>query len=258
MSATEINMSVDECFNILDGLLGTDGYIAITEAVKKLVKQNNELREENESKFEKGWQVGKEDCMSDADEEIDSLKAELKELQKTPRFPKSDEVVQIGSLLTTYSNVMKWKQSHKEVEELKEQNKELERAYDKVNSYLGEGAKKEREALQKKVAELEESVFNADSRCNQFRVKVGYSYIHDILTEIHDMDLDTYDNDEDDDDAGTLKCVEEFKGALFNECAGAINRIINHNISPEISQHIMEEIGNVVELFQRDGYIVEA
>ena len=29
-------MTVDECFDILDALLGTDGYIAITEAVKKL------------------------------------------------------------------------------------------------------------------------------------------------------------------------------------------------------------------------------
>jgi len=30
------DMTVDECFDILDTLLGTDGYIAITEAVKKL------------------------------------------------------------------------------------------------------------------------------------------------------------------------------------------------------------------------------
>ena len=227
MSATEINMSVDECFNILDGLLGTDGYIAIVEAVKKLVKQNNELKEENESKFEKGWQVGKEDCMSDADEEIESLNDEIKLLNKTI-LERDEELADIKeNVFTGYDD---------DISTLKEQNKELK----------------------KKVEELKEPVFNADSRCNQFRVKVGYSYIHDILTEIHDMDLDTYDNDEDDDDAGTLKCVEEFKGALFNECAGAINGVINNGLSSEMSEQIMEEIGNVVELFQRDGYIVEA
>ena len=95
-------MTVDECFDILDGLLGTDGYIAITEAVKKLVKQNNELKEQ----------------------------------LKTPCFPKSDDVVQIGSLLTTYSNVMKWKQSHKEVEELKEQNNEFKESDKHLNKCI--------------------------------------------------------------------------------------------------------------------------
>ena len=40
------DMTVDECFDILDALLGTDGYIAITEAVKKLVDENKTLKEQ--------------------------------------------------------------------------------------------------------------------------------------------------------------------------------------------------------------------
>ena len=303
MSATEINMSVDECFNILDGLLGTDGYIAITEAVKKLVKQNNEFKESDKHLNKCIDNI--RDQYLEQKEQNETLKQTVSNYYDTQRELMSESCVPNDTAFET--KVIEIRNENKT---LKEQNEELkERAEDTfqqiADALCGEGeeaddmagwgqeAKLIRKAkelkeqvkmfvsqiynpkhedelvvkklndeiklLKKKVAELDEPVFQADMRCYQFRVKVGYSYIHDILTEIHDMDLDGPD---DDDDSGTLKCVEEFKESLFNECAGAVNRVINESISngtsQEISQHIMDEIGNVVELFQRDEYIVEA
>ena len=358
MSATEINMSVDECFDILDGLLGTDGYIAITEAVKKLVKQNNEFKESDkhlnkcidnirdqyleQKEQNKEWKDAANDhAFIDNPDELESwmsaaiheddelyskymeplkLRDEIKTLKQTVSnyYDTQRELMSESCVPNDTAFETKVIEIRNEIKTLKEENEELkERAEDTfqqiADALCGEGdeaddmagwgqeAKLIRKAkelkdqvkmfvsqiynpkhedelvvkklndeiklLKKKVAELDEPVFQADMRCYQFRVKVGYSFIHDILTEVHDMDLDGPD---DDDDSGTLKCVEEFKESLFNECAGAVNRVINEiinngSVSPiinndrsnEIGQHIIEEIGNVVELFQRDGYITE-
>ena len=112
------------------------------------------------------------------------------------------------------------------------------------------------EQSQKEIQELKSNVFNADSRCNQFRVKVGYSYIHDILERVFDMDLDGYDED-DDEDSEKWKCMEDRKDFLFEECASVINNCINIKGACHISEeYIWEEIGSeVIDKFKHNDWI---
>jgi len=112
------------------------------------------------------------------------------------------------------------------------------------------------EQSQKEIQELKSNVFNADCRCNQFRVKVGYSYIHDILEGVFDMDLDGYDED-DDEDSEKWKCMEDRKDFLFEECASVINNCINIKGGCHISEeYIWEEIGSeVIDKFKDNDWI---
>lgn len=181
--------------------------------------------------------------MSDTDEQL-ILNLDLVDSLKVLSIYKklADEIVELKQEVQhqkeqRYSLTTKSAEVEEELEEVKEKNKELK----------------------KQLVKLSEPVFNVDCRCDQFRVKVGYSYIHDILTTVFDMDLDGYDDD--DDDSGKLKCVEEQKDFLFTECAGAINTSINRFICDgtceEINNHMMDEIGNVVQSFQDKEYITQ-
>ena len=110
------------------------------------------------------------------------------------------------------------------------------------------------EQSQKDIDELKSNVFNADSRCNQFRVKVGYSYIHDILEGVFDMDLDGYDEDEYTEWAEKWKCIDFHKDFLFEECARVISNCIN--IKGVDQEYICEEIGNeVIDKFKDNEWI---
>jgi len=105
------------------------------------------------------------------------------------------------------------------------------------------------EQSQKEIQELQSNVFNADSRCNQFRVKVGYSYIHDILERVSDTDLDGYDED-----PLRWMCMEDRKDFLFEECASVINNCIN--IKGVDEEYICEEIEDeVIDKFKDNDWI---
>ena len=136
-----------------------------------------------------------------------------------------------------------------------EENKELKEANDTFTL----GAKrtiesncklyKENKELKEEIEKLKSNVFNADSRCNQFRVKVGYSYIHDILERVFDMDLDGYDED-----PLRLMCMEDHKDFLFEECARVINNCIN--IKGVDEEYIYEEIeSEVIDKFKDNDWI---
>jgi len=110
----------------------------------------------------------------------------------------------------------------------------------------------ENEKLKEK---LNSNVFNADCRCNQFRVKVGYSYIHDILEGVFNMDLDGYDED-DGEDSEKWKCWDSNIDHLFEECARVINNCINRKGVDE--EYIWEEIeSEVIDKFKHNDWIFQ-
>tara|TARA_R110001592_G_scaffold32544_2_gene113871 strand:+ start:5061 stop:5378 length:318 start_codon:yes stop_codon:yes gene_type:complete len=103
------------------------------------------------------------------------------------------------------------------------------------------------------------NVFNADSRCNQFRVKVGYSFIHDILEEVYQIDIDTVDKEDLEEDMYHIK--DGFQDVVFAECSNAVDNVINRFIKNpvgEINGNIIDEIGEVVESFKDSDIITSS
>jgi len=101
---------------------------------------------------------------------------------------------------------------------------------------------------------LKENVFNADCRCNQFRVKVGYSFIHDILYDVYLIDIDSYEEDEPD----MYHIKDGFQDVVFAECSNAVDNVINRFIKNpvgEINENIIDEIGEVVASFKNSDII---
>ena len=111
--------------------------------------------------------------------------------------------------------------------------------------------KEENKKLKEENDKLKENVFNADCRCNQFRVKVGYSFIHDILQDVYLINIDSYDEDESP-EPDIYHIKYGFEDVVFSECSNAVNNTINKFIKNpvgEINENIIDEIGEVVESF---------
>ena len=103
------------------------------------------------------------------------------------------------------------------------------------------------------------NVFNADSRCNQFRVKVGYSFIHDILQDVYMIDLDSVDKEDLEEDMYYIQDGNE--DVVFAECANAVDNVINRFIKNPvgcINENIIEEIGEVVQIFKDSDIITSS
>jgi len=94
-------------------------------------------------------------------------------------------------------------------------------------------------------------VFKADSRCNQFRVKVGHSFIHEILQNVYMIDLDSVDKEDLGEDWYYIQ--DGYEDEVFAECANAVDKVINRFIKNPvgcINDEITEEIGEVVLIFK--------
>jgi hypothetical protein len=120
---------------------------------------------------------------------------------------------------------------------------------------------KEVEDLKEENEKLKQNVFNADTRCRQFRTKVGYDFIHESLTNYCRVDVDSYDGDLCGQEEDYSYIVDEkSKDYLFEECAKIISDTIDtyirlpHNIQ-DINLALCEEVQNVVDEFETHDLI---
>jgi hypothetical protein len=181
------------------------------------------------------------DCRKEENKEHEKLKSDISNLAE--KFC----CILSGEPLNNIERVMKC--DNEKIEKLKEvivaeQNRE-------------QLVKKENRELKKENEKLKENVFNADTRCSQFRTKVGHSFIHDILTDYCRIDVDRYDGDVEEDHSYIVEGNEDF---LFEECASAISHAIDTyirlpNSIQDINEYLCEEVDEVVDKFKTNDMI---
>ena len=111
---------------------------------------------------------------------------------------------------------------------------------------------KENDKLKKEIEKLKDPVIhNRDSRCCQFDIRVGYSYIMDCLESV--LTEEEYNHFCESD-------YQEKADFVCEQVARAIDSAINsHIINPvgRLENHIMDEVGDKVAVLRDSGHIYE-
>ena len=171
-------MTVDECFDILDTLLGTDGYIAITEAVKKLKEDKDkyfgylkdkdlECEEQrkhaqclaqkvcNERDNTRGYKKGYQRI----NKQVEELKVEVKALKEEIY---GDDVwgIKIGLLKEKQNLITRYKCTVRDIIKLKAENKALNKTILERDEELGDINENVFTGYDNDIAKLKEQVSN--------------------------------------------------------------------------------------------------
>jgi len=106
--------------------------------------------------------------------------------------------------------------------------------------------------LNREIQQLKNPVIhNRDSRCNQFDIRVGYSYVKECLeTILLEEELDHFDESDYQEKADFV--CEEVARAID----GAINSYITNPVG-ELQYHILDYVRDKVEVLRDSGHIYE-
>jgi hypothetical protein len=198
--------------------------------------------------------------------ENDNLRNDIEDINKLTQFAQDKH----KEYMETHSNHIK--SLEKEVNKLKqklvEKQKELitkckidllkTQEIDKLKERKDDAMRlmmlsdKENDKLKKEIEKLKNPVIhNRDSRCSQFDIKVGYSYIMDCLESV--LLEEEYNHFSESD-------YQEKADFVCEEVARTIDNAINsHIINPvgKLENHIMDKVGDKVEVLRDSGHIYQ-
>jgi hypothetical protein len=179
-------------------------------------------------------------------EENEKLKAEIEKLKE------SEEEINKLTLFAQQKHTEFMELNTARIKKLEAENeklKESERKYMVENVALKTKIDME---LNREIEQLKNPVIhNRDSRCNQFDIRVGYSFVKDYLDAVLlEEELDHFDECD----------YQEKADFVCEEVARAIDAAINNYIPNPVGQleyHILDYVRDKVEVLRDSGHIYE-